>query len=217
MLDSAPDKRLPPAFEVLPGLAHIKRYWDPHTQYYTAKLLPGEYYVTEHDEQLVTVLGSCISACIRDVSTGVGGMNHFMLPKNSITGGDDWQDSRVSASARYGNVAMERLINMILSHGGRREKLEVKVFGGGKILASLTDVGNMNIKFVYGYISSEGLRLAAEDVGDIFPRKVRYYPKTGKVQIKKLRSMHNNTIVSREKSYMDTIDTMPVVGEVDLF
>lgn len=217
MLDSLPDKQVSQPFEVLPGLAHVNRYWDPHTQYHTAKLLPGEYYVTEHDEQLVTVLGSCISACIRDVATGVGGMNHFMLPKNSIAGGDDWEDSRVSVSARYGNVAMERLINMILSHGGRREKLEVKVFGGGKILASMTDIGNMNIEFVRRYISSEGLRLASEDVGDIFPRKVRYYPKTGKVQIKKLRSMHNDTIVARERNYMDAIDTMPVAGEVDLF
>lgn len=65
---------------VLPGFEHINRYWDSVHQAAAAKLLPGEYYVTVEDEIIVTVLGSCVSACIRDPIRGIGGMNHFMLP-----------------------------------------------------------------------------------------------------------------------------------------
>lgn len=189
---------------VLPGYEHIKRYWDPTRNQYAAKILPGEYYVTTDNEMITTVLGSCISACVRDPVFGVGGMNHFMLPQSG-GGTDSWNDSLVSASARYGNVAMEHLITDIQKFGGVRENLEVKITGGGKVLAMMTDVGKRNIQFVREYIRIEGLRLMAEDVGDIYPRKVVYHPRTGRVQVKKLRSVHNDTVFRREEQYMEQL------------
>ncbi len=204
---------LPPA---LPGFEHVNRYWDDMHKQFAAKILPGEYYVTQGREMVVTVLGSCVSACIRDVVTGVGGMNHFMLPVGAGSGGS-WDAAGLGTSTRYGNYAMEKLINDILKHGGRRPNLEVKVFGGGKILANMTDIGDKNISFVRAYLNAEGFRLAASDLGDIHPRKVYYTPATGKVFMKKLRALHNNTIVERETAYMEAIVHTPVEGDITLF
>ena len=129
------------------GFEGIHRYWDPATEAWTAKILPGEYYVTREAEAVSTVLGSCISACIRDLETGVGGMNHFMLPEDNGSGGGSWNTADGGASTRYGLYAMESLINELLKLGARRERLEVKLFGGGRILPSMTDVGMRNIAF----------------------------------------------------------------------
>lgn len=208
---------LPPMEPELEGFKHINRYWDRLNDCYAAKILPGEYYVTVHDEVIVTVLGSCVSACIRDKVFGIGGMNHFMLPVNkeemSSSGG------YMGESTRYGNFAMEQMINDILKHGGMRKNLEVKLFGGGRVLKNMTtlDIGKKNIDFVLQYIRDESLELSAEDLGDIYPRKVLYFPSTGKVRVKKLRSLHNNTIIERETSYRKKIEKAPVSGDIELF
>jgi len=184
---------------------------------YAAKLLPGEYYVTVADEIIVTVLGSCVSACIRDPLRGIGGMNHFMLPTSQRDDGDRWQHGCMDAAARYGNYAMELLINTILKHGGHRAHLEVKIVGGGRILTHMTDIGQRNITFVREYLRTEGLQVIAEDVGDIHPRKVYYLPSLGKVRMQKLRALHNTTILRREKAYMHSLAQQPVHGDVELF
>lgn len=208
---------LPPIQSELPGFSNIKRYWDKTNDIYAAKILPGEYYVTLHDEAIVTVLGSCVSACIRDTVFGIGGMNHFMLPLNK--GDDPNSFGGTGISARFGNFAMEQMINDILKNGGRRENLEIKVFGGGRVLKNMTtlDIGQKNIDFVLQYIKDESLKLTAKDLGDVYPRKVIYFPVSGKVRVKKLRSIHNNTIIERETNYSKIIAKEPVTGEIDLF
>jgi chemotaxis protein CheD len=201
----------------LPGFEHINRYWDASNSQYAAKILPGEFYVTHHEEEMiVTVLGSCVSACIRDPIFGIGGMNHFMLPGDSRQASQSWGDG-AEASTRYGIHAMERLINDILKNGGSRRNLEVKVTGGGRILAQMADIGARNIRFIQEFVQAEGLRLLAEDVGDIYPRKVYYFPTTGKLRVKKLRTLHNRTILERETSYQRELTRQPVEGEVELF
>jgi len=203
------DKSPPPA---LPGFAHINRYWDAQHGAYVAKILPGEYFVTTQGEAIVTVLGSCVSACIRDPVLGIGGMNHFMLPDG------DAPAAPVGRSARYGSHAMECLINGILGSGGRRSRLEIKVFGGGRVLDAIaTDIGKRNIDFVHGYLAMEHLPLAAEDVGDIYPRKVYYFPRDGRVRVKKLRDLANRTLLERERRYRREVEQAPVGGEVELF
>ncbi len=203
--------------KALRGFSHINRYWDKMHQSYAAKILPGEYYVTTNDELIVTVLGSCVSACIRDPIFGIGGMNHFMLPAQKSTSSKQWGSNSVSAATRYGNYAMEHMINDILKNGGDKRNLELKLFGGGKILANMTDVGRRNIDFILDYIQIENLNLIAKDLGDIYPRKVVFHPTTGKVKVKKLRSLHNETIVQRENEYMNKLDIEPVESEIDLF
>lgn len=199
----------------LPGFEHIKRGWNDAYEANAARLNPGEYYVTKNDECIYTTLGSCISACIRDRVTGVGGMNHFMLPAS--VGESGWKAAGLGSATRYGNFAMEHLINEIMKNGGSRQNLEVKIFGGGRIIANMTDVGMRNIAFVRDYIATEGLRVTSEDVGDVFPRMVVYFPLSGKVRVKRLRSLHNNTIVEQETRYLHTIEEKPVSGDIELF
>lgn len=201
----------------LPGFEHIKRAWNEGYETYSARLNPGEYYVTKNDECVYTTLGSCISACIRDRVNGIGGMNHFMLPASNGNGSDSWKAAGTSAATRYGNFAMEHLINEILKNGGVRQNLEVKLFGGGRIIANMTDVGMRNIAFAHDYIATEGLRVSSEDVGDVFPRMVVYFPATGRVRVKRLRSLHNNTIAEQETQYLHTIEEKPVSGDIELF
>lgn len=208
MANPAHSEDLPRA---LNGFAHIKRYWDKSNDTLVAKILPGELYVTRHNEMITTVLGSCISACIRDPYAGVGGMNHFMLPISKNVGIKD------SDAARYGNFAMEHLINEILKNGAQRKNLEVKLFGGGRVLSHMTDVGKRNIEFALEYIRLEGLTLISDDLGDIFPRKIQYDPITGKARMKKLRTMHNRTVAEREVAYMHEIDLAPASGDIELF
>lgn len=199
------------------GFESINRYWDTTNSIYAAKILPGEFYVSRHGELITTVLGSCVSACIRDTRTGIGGMNHFMLPLDTSQDRQSWNNTPVNSQTRYGNIAMERLINVILAGGGNRRNLEIKLFGGGKVLQIDTDIGSKNIDFVKQYLDTEGLAIAAEDVGGSHPRKIQYYPSTGRARVKSLNSLHNDTLKKRESSYIQTINKAPVAGRIDLF
>jgi len=189
-------------------------YFDKSFNHEAVKLLPGEYYVTNKDVLLVTVLGSCVAACIRDCYSGIGGMNHFMLPEG---GGD--AGSPLNASARYGTYAMEILINQLLKLGARRCNLEAKVFGGGNVLDGLTvaNVGQRNADFVLKFLQMEKIRVVAQDLVDVFPRKVYFFPKNNKVMVKKLRNLRNTTISQREKDYKLRLDRVDTAGEVELF
>ena len=202
---------------LIAGFEGINRYWDQENQIIAAKLMPGDYYVTTCDEMITTVLGSCVSACIRDIESGIGGMNHFMLPETSQNRLNAHDEAVVGNALRYGNYAMEHLINTILHHGGKRKNLEVKLFGGGKIIASLGNVGERNVKFVLDYVDTEALKLISQDLGDIYPRKVNFFPRTGRVRMKKIKDLHNQTIFLREKQYSFSIKDAPVEGSVELF
>lgn len=188
------------------------RYYDRNFQAEAAKILPGEYCVSDRGMLLVTVLGSCVAACIRDVDSGIGGMNHFMLPDE---GGRD----TVGTSARYGTYAMEVLINHLLKMGARRNRMEAKVFGGGAVLSSLSssNVGVRNAEFVLDYLKTEKIPVVAKDLLDSYPRKVYYFPDSGRVLVKKLHRVHNDTLFSRERAYKDRLSVGKVEGDVELF
>ena len=189
-------------------------YFDRNFEIEAVKILPGEYYVTTRDMALVTVLGSCIAACIHDRTTGMGGMNHFMLPDDRRDGGDI-----LGPSARYGTYAMEIMINELLKMGAKRSNLEAKVFGGGNVLRGFTvsNIGEANASFVVDYLQKEGIQVAAQDLLDIYPRKVYYFPRSGRVLVKQLRSVHNDTIIEREQAYRARLKLARIQGEVDLF
>lgn len=171
----------------------------------------GDCFVTDKkDEIATTVLGSCIAACIRDPIAKVGGMNHFLLPGNETTQSD---------SLRFGAFAMEQLINEILKRGGQRERLEIKIFGGGNVIKSSAMIGTKNADFVRDYLRTEGIPIVSEDVGGELPRKVRYYPVTGRAMVRKLQRRDDVEQIAREEvTYKKQIDT-PKGGEesVELF
>ncbi len=189
--------RVPPAAA---RFAHIRRVWDPTLERPLAKLLPGDYYVTCHDEVIFTVLGSCVSACVRDRKLGIGGMNHFMLPQDLSGGGTHWGGRSDTSATRYGDVAMDRLVNEILQLGGHREDLEFKVMGGGNVLDIAMEVGKQNVQFARDYLKREGFEMAAEDLGDRFARKLFYSPKSGNARVKRLTATVNRVVFEREQS-----------------
>ncbi|MEK6642061.1 MAG: chemoreceptor glutamine deamidase CheD [Nitrospirota bacterium] len=176
--------------------AHIRRMRDHRFPHEIASILPGEFFVSREPMIVYTVLGSCISACIRDPIAGVGGMNHFMLPEPTEVAHDSWGES-----TRYGSYAMESLINEILKRGGLKSRLEIKLFGAGKIYEGNIDVGANNAKWVIGYLKSEGLGTVNTDLGDVCPRKVYYFTDSGRVLMKKIERVKNRTILERESEY----------------
>jgi chemotaxis protein CheD len=189
------------------------QYYDRNFQIEAAKILPGEYYVTGRDMLLVTVLGSCVAACVRDPKTGIGGMNHFMLPES----GD--ASNVLSSSARYGGYAMEVLINQLIKMGANRSRLEAKVFGGAAVLRGFTtvNVGESNSDFVLDYLGNEKIRIVSQDLRGLYPRKVYFFPASGRVLVKTLKTVHNNTIVEREKEYGSRLKSSSIAGDVELF
>jgi len=172
-------------------------YFDTHFDRPGVKLLPNEFYTTKEDMVLVTVLGSCVAACIQDRAIGIGGMNHFMLPDD---GADVGQPA--AHSMRYGAYAMEVLINELIKAGGRRERFEAKVFGGAAVLAGMTtmNIGDRNSAFVRRYLATENIRIVAEDLQGSHPRKIAFLPRTGQVMVKKLRLAQEPSVAERERA-----------------
>lgn len=177
------------------------------------KIGPGEHYVTaKPGEVLTTVLGSCVAACIRDPFAGVGGMNHFMLP-DSETGA--WgKDIR---SLRFGNFAMERMVNDILKRGGRRELLEAKLFGGGDMLCNGARVGELNAGFAEEYLRAEGIRLAAHQLRGHAARRVKYDPLSGRAMVLEMPMLSQREITRREAAYRAAMAQAMPSGDVELF
>ena len=186
-------------------------YFDHHFQFNAVKVLPGEYFVTGENMVICTVLGSCIAACLWDRALNVGGMNHFMLPEGDST----------DISGRYGSYAMEVLINEMIKLGARRETMQAKIFGGGQVMANFTtmNVGERNTDFVTQYLQTERIPIVSEDVLGIYPRKVVYFPATGKAMVKRLAHAHPEALVEQERSRGSAAQLAKTNagGSVDLF
>jgi len=216
MLARTSERRATPTLpEAMPGFEHLRRFWDPTQNCMVVKVLPGEFYVGAQDELVSTVLGSCVAACVHDSVRGIGGMNHFMLPEPR--GASDGWSATVGRAARYGSDAMEQLINAVLKAGGQRADLRVKVFGGGRVLAQMSDVGQRNIDFVRRYLAAERLLLVAEDLGDVYPRQVQFFPLSGRVRVRQLRRSDDVALVAAERGYLKRLANDPIKGEVELF
>jgi len=175
----------------------------------------GEHYVSGQPAlEIHTVLGSCIGACIRDPKLRIGGMNHFMLPGDG-EGRDFSRDGGGFSELRYGQHAMERLINDLLAAGGRRERLEVKLFGGANTLHAALRVGDRNVSFVRRFMAEEGMQIAAEDLGGAQGRRVRYNPTTGQVMRLRLEPSREHALFSKELDFSKR--AAPTEGTVELF
>jgi chemotaxis protein CheD len=167
------------------------RYYDKGTEHTVVKIFSGHCYSTNKSgEMLVTILGSCIAACIRDPIANVGGMNHFLLP-DATNAGD--------SPTRYGAYAMEKLINDLLKLGAHKDRLEVKIFGGGNVIKSSAMIGDKNVEFIHNFLKDEGLKIAQQDVGGTLPRRIHYYPDTGKVMMRKIQREDDLISVQKEE------------------
>lgn len=193
--------------------AHIRRLRDRRFPYEIASILPGEFFVSREPMIVYTVLGSCVSACIRDPIAGVGGMNHFMLPAPQ---GEDNRDSW-GESIRYGSYAMERLINEIMKRGGLKHRLEVKLFGGGNIHGGHFPVGATNAQWALDYMKAEGLAPITTELGGVHPRKIYYFTESGRVLMKRIERLKNGTILEREAEYRKQLERERDRSDVTLF
>jgi chemotaxis protein CheD len=160
------------------------RFWDDRVGAWSVSVLPGEVYVTDEDECLTTVLGSCVSACVRHPGTRTGGMNHLVLP-DAARASPGLTDDRVSS--------LDRLVSGVLASGGRADELEIKVFGGGRVISGASDIGKLNIAAVRTHFASRGLAIAIEDVGGGVARRLRYQPRTGRVLLQRLVMRDTNS------------------------
>jgi chemotaxis protein CheD len=175
------------------------------------RILPGDYYATQDDIALTTVLGSCVAACVWDPKLPVGGMNHFMLPGVA-------SDS-AEGSARYGLYAMEILINELGKLGAQKRNLRAKVFGGGRVLRHMTvvNIGERNAKFVLDFLENERIPVVGQDLEDVFARKVLFFPLTGRALVKRIEPDSDDTVIERETEYSRTLASQSVSGDIDLF
>lgn len=187
-----------------------KRFHDAKEDIDVIKIFSGDWYVTRNDEMLATILGSCVAACVRDPVTRVGGMNHFLLPGDENT-------NATSDAARYGVFAMESLINGVLKAGGRKERLEIKVFGGGNVINNSARIGSKNAAFIRQFLRKEGYKILIEDLEGDHPRRVHYYPATGKAMVRKLKRREDLVVVEEEARYTKEISSKPIEGNIELF
>lgn len=195
------------------SMDHGRRLFDRRSNTYTVRVLPGDYYVTgARDESIVTVLGSCVAACIRNPYTGFGGLNHFMLPESQS---GTWNG--ISSALRYGNFAMEALINEVLKSGCRRIDLEIKLFGGATMGIAQSQVGHLNGAFARDYLASEGLILISSDLGGPYGRRIHYCPATGKVQRRLLQDQITTQVAEEEDRYGRILRTRNIEGDIELF
>lgn len=202
-----------PDFDTAPLRRPEGRSYDMRHGTKAVRVLPGEAYVTgEAGEMIVTVLGSCVAACIRNPATGFGGLNHFMLPES-----DSGIWNGASAALRYGNYAMEVLINEILKSGCRRRDLEIKLFGGADLTDGSALVGSANVSFVLDYLHAEGLTIASADLGGCYGRRIHYSPSTGIVHRLLLGTAVHPDFVDEEYSFKKRLARTKIEGEVDLF
>ena len=192
---------------------HGGSYYNPQFRAHTLKVFLGHHLVSDQtDVMMVTTLGSCVAACVCDPEAAIGGMNHFLLP--------DVPESEIGhagAAARYGSVAMERLINEILARGGKRSRLEVKLFGGARVIESSLDVGRKNATFALDYVRREGLKLVGQDFGGGSARRVHYFPHSGRAMRKLLRPEALSDTINQELNFMSSLRSQPIEGDVELF
>lgn len=176
------------------------------------KIFPGDYYVTRENVGLTTVLGSCVAACIWDQTLPAGGMNHFMLPGGGSA-------DAAGSSARYGLYAMEVLINELTKLGAKKSNLRAKVFGGGKVLRNMTtlNVGARNSAFVLDFLQTERIQIVAQDLEDIYARKVLFLPLTGRALVKRIDPEADTDLIKSEVEYSRSLEKKPVAGDVELF
>lgn len=188
-------------------------YFDSYFEIEAVKILPGEYYVTRQDKLIVTVLGSCVAACIHDKVQGIGGISHFMLP----FGLDE--SELIDSSIRYGSHALEMLINQLLKLGAIKDQLEAKVFGGGNVLAAPDSylIGERNAAFLLSYLEAEKIPVVSQSLLGAWPQKVYFFPSTGRVLVKKLKRLNNTTIFDREARYFEKLLNIEVAGNIELF
>jgi chemotaxis receptor (MCP) glutamine deamidase CheD len=158
-------------------------------------IIVGQVFASDRPTVVSTVLGSCVAACLFDLESGIGGMNHFMLP----------DAKRDTQSAAFGVHAMELLINKIMQLGGDRRRLQAKVFGGGNVLAlqgANLQVGQRNVEFVLTFLADEGIPVVGKRVGGNTGVKLCFQTDNGRALVKPLPNRAIDQTLQTEVQYL---------------
>ncbi len=190
-----------------------KTYFDQRIKCETVFVMPGKHFVQKGGAGAIcTLLGSCVSACIRDTNSEAGGLNHFLLPEAS-------NDESMPTNARYGVNAMELLINDLIKLGAQKCNLVAKVFGGANVIATSNrrSVGDQNGEFVKSYLRSESIPILAEDLGGDRARRVYFFPASGRVSVLNVSPTANSELERKEKILQEQTKSTASSGSVELF
>lgn len=179
---------------------------DSSTTERRVNIIQGEYYVTDDSTVMVsTLLGSCVAACLRDPVTGIGGINHFLLPGR--------QSGEPHEGERIGVHLMELLVNGLLKAGAKRERLEAKLFGGARTVKGLTDIGQRNVEFAERFIRNEGISLKPGSVGGEQGRRIQYWPVSGRAR----QSLVSGAQAFEQRPSKIIVPVTPNAGELEMF
>ncbi len=141
-------------------------------------LYPSALFAHPEPHLVDTILGSCVAICLYDKTKQIGGINHYMLPFWNGTG---------LASPKYGNIAIEKLVERMLAMGSKIDNLQAKVFGGGEVVQTqnnLFRIGERNIEIAEKVLKELKIPVTAKSVGGKQGRKIRFNTHTGEVMMK---------------------------------
>lgn len=196
------------------GFEDAHRLWDPVHHRWTVRIVPGELFVTPHDESISTVLGTSLSVCMRDPVLRIGGMNHFILPiRIDEATGMVTRDTK--EALRYGRSVMERLLREVLKLGASRERLKAKMYGGSRHLQPGHDASESTIAFARRYLRDQGVPVVAERLGDGYPRRLMYFPSSGMAVMDRLPKRLVAAVAKREMQYVQSLIQSPAEGVAD--
>jgi chemotaxis protein CheD len=185
----------------------MNKHHDLHFNKDIITIYPGEFYSSPGPELISTVLGSCISIALFDLPHEIGGMNHFMLAKDCCLK----STTSDNAMGRFGEYAIELLVNDLMKKGAARKNLTAKIFGGSNVFGLPPEmgaqIGSVNIEFAFDYLQTEQIPVISSDTGGIFPRKIVFEPKTSKVWLKRINTAmsDNSFIISEETEYLEKL------------
>ncbi len=142
-------------------------------------LYPSSLFASKEPYMVKTILGSCVAICLWDKRLKIGGINHYMLPS--------WNGNDL-ASPKYGNIALDKLIERLQSMGSRVEDLQAKIFGGGELLDSGKGnsivIGERNIRVARLMLEERKIPIVASSIGGKRGRKILFFTDTGEVRHK---------------------------------
>jgi chemotaxis protein CheD len=190
----------------------------PHTQLSdkdlerTAQVIHAGDYAVQTERPISTLLGSCVAVCLFDPKLGMGGMNHFLLPRMKKS-----ENSDVDVLLA-GDFAMEVLVNAMLAKGAIKSRLVAKAFGGGNVISSLKiAIGDRNASFAREWLARENIPLITSDLGGSWARKVVCVPGTGEVLCRRVVTDREAMPEIVEEILYEESLHVPKAGRIELF
>ena len=174
----------------------MMRTFHPKYERVSYDIFAGEFYVTKDQSILIsTLLGSCVAVCLRDSIAGISGMNHYMLPWKN-----DLQSITQMNDGRYGYFALDYMIQKMVQQGANPNKLEAKIFGGGRIMdKSSSQISEQNVRFAKAYLEMHRIPVLVDQTGGFIGRRIFMFPDTFHVEVRTIEKYDGREPVEIDK------------------